>query len=115
MSIAASVEGVDRLVDTLEAAADAVAVLDLDPIAADLEVAALPRTRVDRGWLRDTVRASVVDDAVILEAGGGPVDYAGIVHAYDPWLTETLTAQTDRVVDLVVVEVVDAVDLIQGK
>jgi hypothetical protein len=113
MSIVATFEGVDRLVDTLEAAADALVDLDLNPLAVDLETAALPRTRVDRGWLRDTVRASVVDDAVILEAGGGAVDYAGIVHAYDPWLAEAIEATP--VVDQVTDQVVDIVETIHGK
>ena len=115
MSLTASLEGVDRLVGTLEAAADAVVSLDLDPIATDLETAALPRTRVDRGWLRDTVRASVVDDSVVLEAGGGRVDYAGIVHAYDPWLAETVSTEASRVTDQVTDQVVDIVETIEGK
>lgn len=72
------------------------------------------RTRVDRGWLRDTVRASVVDDAVVLEAGGGPVDYAGFVHAYDPWLSETLTATETTVVDQVTDQVDDIAATIHG-
>lgn len=113
MSVSASFEGVDRLVDTLEAAAADLVDLDLHPIAGDLVAAAVPRTRVDRGWLRDTVRASVVDDAVILEAGGGPVTYAGIVHAYDPWLADAVDATP--VVDDVVDQVDDIIQTIQGK
>lgn len=114
MSLSADLEGVDRLVDTLERAAGDLVDLDLRPIAGDLVVAALPRTRVDRGWLRDTVRASVVDDAVVLEAGGGAVDYAGIVHAYDPWLSDTIAAQSDQVVDQVVDQVDNIIATIQG-
>jgi hypothetical protein len=114
VSVTASVEGVDRLVGTLEAAAGDLVDLDLSPVAVDLAAAAVPRTRVDRGWLRDTVRASVVDDAVVLEAGGGPVDYAGIVHAYDPWLAETITAEETRVVDQVTDQVVDIIESVQG-
>lgn len=113
MSLSASIEGVDQLVDTLEAAAAQLVDLDLHPLAADLQSAAVPRTRVDRGWLRDTVRATVVDDGVILEAGSDRVDYAGIVHAYDPWLAETIDAVP--VVDQVVDQVVDITDTIHGK
>lgn len=113
MSVTATFEGVDRFVDTLEAAGRALVDLDLDPLAGDLQTTAIPRTRVRSGRLRDTVRASVVDDDVILEAGGGDVDYAGIVHAYDPWLSESIAATP--VVDLVVDQVAGIVSTIQGK
>lgn len=115
MSITADLEGVDRLVATLEAAADDLVSLDLQPIAVDLQAAAVPRTRVRSGRLRDTVRASVVDDDVILEAGSPDVDYAGIVHAYDPWLADTVLAEETQVVDLLEQQVDDIVSTIEGK
>lgn len=115
MSLSADVEGVDRLVGTLDAAAAALVDIDLHPIGRDLVAAAIPRTRVRSGRLVDTVRAAIVDDTVVLEAGGiDGVDYAGYVHALDPWLAETVAAETDHVVDQVTDQVVDITDTITG-
>ena len=115
MSLTASVEGVDRLAATLTDAASDLVRLAPSPQAGDkLVSAALPRTPVRIGRLRRTVRAFVVDQQLVLTAGGGAVDYAAIIHARRPWLADTLAEQADEVVDTVADQVTHIIDTIQG-
>lgn len=115
MSLTASVEGVDRLVGTLDDAAGLLVDLAPPPQAGDVLVAAArPRTPYDRGFLVDTVQAGVVDQAVVLSAGTRDVYYAAIVHARRPWLADTIADQADTITQLVVDQVDDVIDTITG-
>lgn len=115
MSLTASVEGVDRLVDTLDDAGRRLVDLAPPDQAGDVLVAAaIPTTPRDKGLLVQTVQATVVDQDLILTAGGGVVDYAAIVHADRPWLADTIRDQADRITDLVLDDVVDITHTIQG-
>lgn len=113
MSLTASVEGVDRLAATLDDAGQRLQ--RLVPAGGDALVsAALPRTPRRTGRLAGTVRAFVVDQQLVLTAGGGGVDYAAIVHASQPWLADTLRDQVDEQLDTVLAQVTTITDTIQG-
>jgi hypothetical protein len=115
VSLTASVEGADRLVATLDDAATALTGLQPAPQAADVLVAtAVPITPRDKGDLVQTVAATVVDQDLVLTAGGGVVDYAAIVHATRPWLADTIRDRTDQVIDTVDNQVTDIVTTIEG-
>jgi hypothetical protein len=115
VTLTASVEGVDRLVDTLDDAARRLVELAPSPAAGDLLVAAaIPVTPRDKGDLVKTVAATVVDQDHVLVAGGGVVDYAAIVHANRPWLADTIRDRTDQVIDTVDNQVTDIVTTIEG-
>ena len=113
MSLSASVEGVDRLVATLQDAGHQLERIT-PPGGEELVSAALPRTPRRTGLLAGTVRAFVADQELVLTAGGGPVDYAAIVHANQPWLADTIRDQADRITDQVVDQVIDITDTIRG-
>lgn len=113
MSLTASVEGVDQLVGSLGDASQQLQ--KLAPPGGDALVsAALPRTPRRTGLLAGTVRAFVADQELVLTAGGGPVDYAAIVHANHPWLADTIRDQADRITDQVVDQVEQITDTIRG-
>lgn len=117
MSVSADLQAVDRLVDQLQdAAGDLVDQLDRPAgiVADQLVAAAQPVTPHDRGLLVQTVRASVVAGDPILVAGGTGVDYAGYVHARQPWLADTITRQTDEAVDTYTAYLADVVGTIEG-
>lgn len=113
MSLTASVEGVGRLVATLDDAGRRLQ--QLAPPGGDALVeAALPRTPRRTGRLAGTVRSFVVDQQLVLSAGGGEVYYAALVHARRPWLADTVRDQAETVTDLVVDQVNHIIDTIQG-
>ena len=112
--LTASVEGVTALVNSLDGAAAELARLDHTPGATALAAAAEARTPRRTGALAATVRASVVDDGLIVEAGGGSVDYAGVVHAHTPFIADAIAAQTDTVVDAYATQLETIIDTVKG-
>lgn len=116
MSLTADLHEVDRLVGDLDDVAGRLVDVDQPAgiIADDLVAAAQPVTPYDRGNLVKTVRATVVAGDVILVAGGTGVDYAGPVHARQPWLADTVTRQLDQAVDTLTDHLTDIVGTIEG-
>lgn len=115
MTVSADTSDVDQLADQLVAVAgDLVDRVDqaAGVVADDLVAAAQPVTPRDRGNLVKTVRAAVVAGDVILVAGGAGVDYAGFVHARQPWLADTIQRQADQAVDTITTELTDLVGTI---
>lgn len=104
-------QGVDGLRASLETAATKLAGL-APPEAGQLlladATAASPR---DTGVLAES-HDLVVQAGSLTVVAAAP--YAAIVHARDPWLADTLTADQERVLDIYTDEVADIVDHIKG-
>jgi hypothetical protein len=112
--VEATVDGLDRFVETLADAAEQLA--DLDTVnreAGALVVAAVEAPRLT-GALASTVAAVADRDGFTLTAGGPAVPYAAIVHARNPFLTRALDDEEQRVTDLYTDHVTDTVNTIQG-
>lgn len=110
------VEGVGRLVDTLNAASD-----QLDDLAiADQRVGSLVAVAVRRtapkrtGALSDSTKVSIVGGLVEVTAGGGNVDYAVPVHKRDPWMVRAAKATQGDIIRTYTEEAARAVDQIKG-
>lgn len=90
----ADVEGVSRLVDTLDAAAGQLAELpaldEVGGLVAGVAKADAPRRT---GALADTVDYQVEGGIVHITAGGGGVDYAGAVHKRNPFIARAMQQQ----------------------
>lgn len=94
MTLTGSLEGGDRFVATLDAAAEA-----LDPTevnrregAATLTAARIPR---DTGYLESTATVTATGEGFGLTAGA---PYAGAVHARDPFFLRAIQVRRDQIV-----------------
>lgn len=107
------VRGVDRLVDSLDAAARELSGLT----RAHAEAGQLLVARAHQTVRRKTGRLDAGHD-VIVEAGEvevvNTVDYAPIVHAYDPWLGRALDELHNQIIDIYADGVGDVVATIRG-
>lgn len=99
MSPPAEVEGLGQMLQTLDAAADAIQDLDLDPVGGIVAGAARKAAPRRTGALAATVQAQVVGGIVHVTAGGPGVDYARPVHARNPWIARTITEQQTELLD----------------
>lgn len=97
---------------TAAAAADLANLHDAHAEAGQLLVGrARPRTRRDTGALADGVDYEAdAHETTLLD----DVDYAVFVHAYDPWLAETLDDSQQAVVDVFIDEIEHVVSTIHG-
>lgn len=111
MADGSGIQGVDRLVDTLDAAAHELAGLT-DPEAGQL-LSNRAETTAPRksGFLADQ-HELIVDagEMTIVNTAG----YAAIVHAREPWLTTALDAMTEEITNSYADDVADIVDQITG-
>lgn len=113
MPTGAQLRGADTLVRTLDDAAGRLEQLT------DAEHAAgqLIAETGSRSAPRDTGRMAAAHGYTVVEATvtvAVATPYAVIVHARRPWLTDTVAAQTDRIADLYLEDVDDALDHVKG-
>ncbi len=97
----ADVEGVDRLVDTLDAAAGALGALpalgDVGGLVAGVARADAPRRT---GALASTVAHQVAGGIVHITAGGSGVNYAAAVHKRIPFITRAVELEEAEILQL---------------
>ena len=110
------VEGVDRLVDTLDAAADQLQHLEETEQRAGSLVAGVARKEAPRltGALAETITATVTGGLVEVTAGGGNVDYAAAVHKRNPWMTRASQATEADVIRIFTEAAEDIAGTIKG-
>lgn len=107
------VRGIDRLVESLDAAARELAGL----VDADHEAG---RLLADRAQANARRRTGTLASSHRLDVVAGKVEvvnsasYAPIVHAYDPWLARSLDQLRDQLVDIYADGVAGVVATIKG-
>lgn len=113
MAAGAQLRGADNLVRTLDDAARRL--LDLTEaeqsagqLLAEAGRAASPRKT---GRMAGAHGYDVVDATVSIVVA---TDYAPIVHAQNPWLTDTVTAHEEQVADIYLSGVEDALSIVKG-
>lgn len=108
----AETRGIDDLRASLDSAARALAT-DLPPVEVGQQLvsrgaAAAPR---ETGTLANSHQLVITAGRLTVIAAA---PHAAIVHAKQPWLDETLTAETDQIIDAAAEKVAVAVAQIQG-
>lgn len=110
--LTASVQGADRLAATLtdagQAITDDLADAHRDAGRLSLDAAVIPR---DTGHLADTSVVAVTADGFALTSAA---DYAGAVHARDPFFTRAIEAKADAIGGLYLDHITDALNTVQG-
>ena len=110
------VRGVDRLVDTLHAAADDLEDLEVADRRAGGLVASVVRRTTPRltGALAASVDIVVTRSLVQVTAGNDRVTYAPPVHRRNPWMAKAAQRTADDVIRIYTEAAKDAVDQIRG-
>lgn len=112
----AEIQGADRLVSTLDQAAEDIQDLAEGHHAAGQVLATAGQASAPRltGALAATVTYQVGHGLVSLTAGSSSVRYAAAVHARHPWLTRTVHAKQDEVVDAYLEATEQVLSQVQG-
>lgn len=106
--------GATRLASTLDDAAGVL--VDLAQVNRDAGELAIGAADIPvrTGALKATARVEADAIGFALAAGSEAVDYAGTVHARDPFFTDALTAREGEVVDRYIDHIESTLDEIHG-
>lgn len=113
----AALQGADRLAGTLQRAADQVADLsdvdhDTGRLLAEAGAKAAPRLTGRLAGAHGYTVVDVGDGSAVVVTAATP--YARVVHARNPWLTRTVEAKTDQVLDLYLAGLEAGLDTVKG-